>query len=142
MIKICDDEEGRIRKVQRNHTWSVPLILQRSVSFSFSLSLFLCFSPRSKISLCYPFSFSRGLPPLPISPSPLSSFLRFFFFLVFLSKPPSCFLPPIPSAAQKQPTSEALRETTKIIIKASSSSLRGGGSTMYLLFYFVGAVYG
>ena len=27
MIKTCDDGEERIRKVWRNHTWSVPLIL-------------------------------------------------------------------------------------------------------------------
>ena len=99
MIKTCDGEEERIRKVQRNHTRSVPLILQKSVSFCF----FFCYPQLTHyIRLPFASSVSLWLSRLPPQkkwrPSSLCSLAYRkrslfspsktpFFFLSFLSYP-------------------------------------------------------
>ena len=105
MIKTCDGEEERIRKVQRNHTRSVPLILQKSVSFFF----FFCYPQLTHyIRLPFASSVSLGLsrlPPLPknedLPPSVLSptekdpcfSPLKLLFSFFLFSLIPCSYLP-------------------------------------------------
>ena len=81
-------------------------------------------------SLSSEYPHTNVLCPLKKSPPQLCRYLLPFFSFssvrVFFSKP-TILLLHVPSAAPKQPASEALRKTAKIIILASSSSSGEGG---------------